>query len=140
MCMTMKLHFDVSGDDFTRAGEASGSVKRTLKDLGFSHEMVRKVVIALYEAEINLVIHAGGGEIDVEISPESVDMVLTDKGPGIPDVEMAMKEGYSTAPDNVRSLGFGAGMGLPNMKKNSDTMDIETTLGVGTTVTMTVNI
>ena len=130
----LKLHYNVPGDDFTRAGEASGSVKRTLKDLGFSHEMVRKVVIALYEAEINLVIHAGGGEIDVEISPESVDMVLTDKGPGIPDVEMAMKEGYSTAPDNVRSLGFGAGMGLPNIKKYTDEMKIDSVVGEGTTM------
>ena len=130
----LKLHYNVPGDDFTRAGEASGSVKRTLKDLGISPEMIRKVVIALYEAEINLVIHAGGGEIDVEISPESVDMVLTDKGPGIPDVEMAMKEGYSTAPDNVRSLGFGAGMGLPNIKKYTDEMKIDSTVGVGTTM------
>ena len=130
----LKLHYDVPADDFTRAGEASGSVKRTLKDLGFSPEMVRKVVIALYEAEINLVIHAGGGEIDVEISPESVDMVLTDKGPGIPDVEMAMKEGYSTAPDNVRSLGFGAGMGLPNIKKYTDEMKIDSVVGEGTTM------
>ena len=130
----LKLHYNVPGDDFTRAGEASGSVKRTLKDLGFSPEMVRKVVIALYEAEINLVIHAGGGEIDVEISPESVDMVLTDKGPGIPDVEMAMKEGYSTAPANVRSLGFGAGMGLPNIKKYTDEMKIDSVVGEGTTM------
>ena len=130
----LKLHYNVPGDDFTRAGEASGSVKRTLKDLGFSPEMVRKVVIALYEAEINLVIHAGGGEIDVEISPESVDMVLTDKGPGIPDVEMAMKEGQSTAPDNVRSLGFGAGMGLPNIKKYTDEMKIDSVVGEGTTM------
>lgn len=130
----LKLHYNVPGDDFTRAGEASGSVKRTLKDLGFSPELVRKVVIALYEAEINLVIHAGGGEIDVEISPESVDMVLTDKGPGIPDVEMAMKEGYSTAPDNVRSLGFGAGMGLPNIKKYTDEMKIDSVVGEGTTM------
>lgn len=130
----LTLHYDVPGDDFTRAGEASGSVKRTLKDLGFSPEMVRKVVIALYEAEINLVIHAGGGEIDVEISPEGVSMVLTDKGPGIPDVEMAMKEGYSTAPDNVRSLGFGAGMGLPNIKKYTDEMKIDSVVGEGTTM------
>ena len=130
----LTLHFEVPGDDFTRAGEASGSVKRTLKDLGFSPEMVRKVVIALYEAEINLVIHAGGGEIDVEISPEGVSMVLTDKGPGIPDVEMAMKEGYSTAPDNVRSLGFGAGMGLPNIKKYTDEMKIDSVVGEGTTM------
>lgn len=130
----LKLHYNVPGDDFTRAGEASGSVKRTLKDLGFSPEMIRKVVIALYEAEINLVIHAGGGEIDIEISPEGVDMILTDKGPGIPDVELAMKEGYSTAPDNVRSLGFGAGMGLPNIKKYTDEMKIDSTVGVGTTM------
>lgn len=130
----LTLHYDVPGDDFTRAGEASGSVKRTLKDLGFGPEMVRKVVIALYEAEINLVIHAGGGEIDIEISPEAVSMVLTDKGPGIPDVEMAMKEGYSTAPDNVRSLGFGAGMGLPNIKKYTDEMKIDSVVGEGTTM------
>ena len=130
----LKLHYNVPGDDFTRAGEASGSVKRTLKDLGFSPEMIRKVVIALYEAEINLVIHAGGGEIDIEISPEGVDMILTDKGPGIPDVELAMKEGYSTAPDNVRSLGFGAGMGLPNIKKYPYEMKIDSTVGVGTTM------
>ncbi|MBR5202071.1 MAG: ATP-binding protein [Clostridia bacterium] len=130
----LKLHFDVPGDDFTRAGEASGKVKKTLKDLGFSPEVVRKTVIALYEAEINLVIHAGGGKIDVEISPDCIDMVLTDQGPGIPDVEMAMKEGYSTAPDNVRSLGFGAGMGLPNIKKYTDDMKIDSTVGVGTTM------
>ena len=130
----LKLHFDVPGDDFTRAGEASGKVKKTLKDLGFSRDVVRKPVIALYEAEINLGIHAGGGEIDVEISPECIDMVLTDQGPGIPDVALAMKEGYSTAPDNVRSLGFGAGMGLPNIKKYTDDMKIDSTVGVGTTM------
>ena len=130
----LKLHFNVPGDDFTRAGEASGSVKKTLKDLGFNPEVVRKTVIALYEAEINLVIHAGGGEIDVEISPQCIDMVLTDKGPGIPDVELAMKEGYSTAPDNVRSLGFGAGMGLPNIKKYTDDMKIDSVVGEGTTM------
>ncbi len=130
----LKLHFQVPGDDFTRAGEASGKVKKTLKDLGFSPEVVRKTVIALYEAEINLVIHAGGGEIDVEISPECIDMVLTDQGPGIPDVALAMKEGYSTAPDNVRSLGFGAGMGLPNIKKYTDDMKIDSVVGKGTTM------
>ena len=135
-----RLHFVVPGDDFTRAGEASGSVKKTLKDLGFNPEIVRKVVIALYEAEINLVIHAGGGEIDVEISPECISMVLTDEGPGIPDVSLAMKEGYSTAPDNVRSLGFGAGMGLPNIKKYTDRMEIETEVGKGTRILMTVNV
>ncbi len=134
----LKLHYVVPGDDFTRAGEASGSVKKTLKDLGFNPEIVRKVVIAIYEAEINLVIHAGGGEIDVEISPEYISMVLTDEGPGIPDVALAMKEGYSTAPDNVRQLGFGAGMGLPNIKKYTDEMIIETEVGKGTTIKLKV--
>lgn len=140
MCMTMKLHYDVSGEDFTRAGEASGSVKSKLRQIGVSPDAVRRVAIALYEGEINLVIHAGGGEIDVEISPEFVRMTLTDHGPGIADVEKAMTEGYSTASENIRSLGFGAGMGLPNMKKYSDEMKIETELGRGTTIFMQVNI
>ncbi|MBQ3004322.1 MAG: ATP-binding protein [Clostridia bacterium] len=136
--MSIKLHFDVSGDDFTRAGEASGKIKNTLKELGFNPETVRNVAIAMYEAEINLVIHAGGGEIDVEISPEAVTAVFKDEGPGIADVEKAMQEGFSTAPDNVRNLGFGAGMGLPNIKRYSDEMDIKSTVGVGTVMTIKV--
>ncbi len=140
MCMTMKLHFDVSGDDFTRAGEASGKVKSKLKQLGIAPDAVRRVAIALYEGEINLVIHAGGGEIDVEISPENIKMVLSDKGPGIADVEKAMTEGFSTATESIRSLGFGAGMGLPNMKKYSDEMKIDTELGKGTTIFMQINL
>ena len=107
----MKLHFDVDGEDFTRAGEASGETKRVLKGLGFDASVIRNVSIAMYEGEINMVIHAGGGEIDVEISPECISMVLADHGPGIENVELAMQEGYSTAPDKVRALGFGAGMG-----------------------------
>lgn len=134
----IKLHFDVSGDDFTRAGEASGEVKSVLKGLGFDQTVVRNVSIAMYEGEINMVIHAGGGEIDVDISPECVHMVLTDHGPGIENVELAMQEGYSTAPDKVRSLGFGAGMGLPNIKKYTDEMDIQTQKDVGTTITLKV--
>lgn len=134
------LHYDVPGDDFTRAGEASGNVKTHLKKLGFDPAVVRNVVIALYEAEINMVIHAGGGEIDVEIDPDQIRMVLTDHGPGIPDVELAMQEGYSTAPDNVRALGFGAGMGLPNIKKYTDDMQIETEIGVGTTMRLRVDV
>ena len=137
---SFKLHFIVPGDDFTRAGEASGKVKSKLKQLGISPDAVRRTAIALYEGEINLVIHAGGGEIDVTISPESVEMVLSDKGPGIADVEKAMTEGFSTASENIRSLGFGAGMGLPNMKKYSDQMKIDTKLGVGTTIFMKVNL
>ncbi|MBQ8177268.1 MAG: ATP-binding protein [Oscillospiraceae bacterium] len=139
MSDTIKLHYTVSPDDFTRAGEASGDVKSKLKKMGVSPEAVRKVAIAMYEGEINMVIHADGGDIDVEISEDDITMILADKGPGIADIEQAMQAGWSTAPDNIRSLGFGAGMGLPNMKKYSDDMKIETELGVGTTVTMKVN-
>ncbi len=134
------LHYDVSGDDFTRAGEASGSVKKRLKSLGYDSDAIRRVAIAMYEAEINMVIHAEGGFCDVDIYPDKVEILLSDKGPGIPDVEKAMQEGYSTAPDNVRSLGFGAGMGLPNIKKYSDEMKIETTIGVGTNLYLTINV
>lgn len=135
--MTLKYH--VSPTDFTRAGEASSDVKNKLKKLGVPPEIIRKVAIAMYEGEINMVIHANGGDISVDITPDTIHMELKDVGPGIVDIDKAMQAGYSTAPDDVRSLGFGAGMGLPNMKKNSDTMDIQTILGKGTTVTMTVN-
>ena len=134
------LNYEISGDDFTRAGEASSDVKKKLKQMGVNPEAVRKVAIAMYEGEINMVIHAKGGEITVEISPEKIRMILADVGPGIPDIDLAMKAGYSTAPDEIRSLGFGAGMGLPNMKKYTDDMKIETALGVGTTITMEVNL
>lgn len=138
--MNLKLHYDVPGDDFTRAGEASGAVKRKLKQMGFHPDVIRRVAIAMYEGEINMVIHAGGGEADVEILPDRVVAVLTDHGPGIPNVELAMQEGWSTAPENVRSLGFGAGMGLPNIKKYSDQLDIHTEIGVGTRLTMTIRV
>ncbi len=134
------LTYDISPDDFTRAGEASSDVKGKLKQMGVSPEAVRKVAIAMYEGEINMVIHAKGGKITVTITPLRIQMVLADVGPGIPDIDMAMKAGYSTAPDEVRSLGFGAGMGLPNMKKYTDEMKIETELGVGTTITMAVEL
>ncbi len=137
---TLTLRYEVDGEDFTRAGEASAAVKRALKKMGVSPEVVRKVAIALYEGEINMVIHADGGVITVEVTPKEVRMELADHGKGIENIELAMQEGYSTAPDEVRSLGFGAGMGLPNMKKCSDEMKIESTVGVGTTVTMTVYI
>ncbi len=134
------LKYEISPDDFTRAGEASSDVKGKLKQLGVSPEAIRKVAIAMYEGEINMVIHAKGGEITVEITPARIKMILADVGPGIPDVYQAMKAGYSTAPDEVRSLGFGAGMGLPNMKKYTDSMTIDTVIGVGTTITMTVKL
>ena len=136
--MAITLHFDVPGDDFTMAGAASGAVKSKLKQLGFSSDVVRRVAIAMYEGEINMVIHAGGGEADVEISSDRIVIVLADHGPGIPDIDKAMQEGFSTAPDQVRSLGFGAGMGLPNIKKYSDTLDIDTKIGEGTTITVTI--
>ena len=134
----IRFHFDVDGENFSSAGEASVVIKKKLRQLGFSPEIIRRVSIAMYEGEINMVIHAGGGEADVEILPDRVSMVLTDHGPGIPDVEQAMQEGWSTAPDNVRSLGFGAGMGLPNIKKYTDYMDIKTEIGAGTRMTLVV--
>lgn len=134
------FNYKVSGDDFTRAGEASSSIKNKLKMLGVDSTAIRKVAIAMYEGEINMVIHANGGEITVTITDEDITMILADVGPGIADISKALKEGYSTAPEEVRALGFGAGMGLPNMKKSADEFQIETELGVGTTVTMKVYI
>ena len=134
------LAYTVPGDDFTRAGEASADLKTRLKKLGLPAGAVRRVAIALYEGEINLAIHAGGGEIAVTVADDWVSMVLTDHGPGIPNIELGMSEGWSTASAEVRDLGFGAGMGLPNMKKYSDEFDIQSTVGVGTTVKMLVNI
>ena len=136
----LHYHYDVPGDDFTRAGEASGAIKSALKKMGIPPQVVRRVAIAMYEGEINLVIHGGGGEIDVDIDGATVRMVLRDQGPGIPDIQKAMEEGWSTASDSARSLGFGAGMGLPNMKKNTDEMTVESTVGEGTTVTMVVRL
>ena len=140
MSEPIKFRFAVSGGDFTSAGKASVQVKKLLRQLGLSPDIIRRVAIAMYEGEINMVIHANGGTAELEIYPECIVIILADTGPGIPDVELAMQEGYSTAPDNIRSLGFGAGMGLPNMKRYTDEMQIDTQVGVGTTVTMRVNL
>ncbi len=140
MAENITLHFDVDGENFTPAGEASVMVKKKLRQLGLPPEVIRRVSIAMYEGEINMVIHADGGDADVTVTDDEVIIVLADRGPGIPDVDLAMQEGYSTARDNIRSLGFGAGMGLPNMKKYTDSMKIEPELGVGTTITMTVKL
>ena len=140
MNAAVKLHFVVDGEDFTSAGQASVLVKKNLRQLGISPEIIRKVSIAMYEGEINMVIHAGGGDADVEIFEDRIEIVLTDRGPGIANIDQAMQEGFSTAPDNIRSLGFGAGMGLPNMKRYTDSMRIESELGVGTRITMTVKL
>lgn len=137
---SIRLHYTVPGDDFTRAGAASSDVKRTLKELGISPSVIRNVSIAMYEGEINMVIHAGGGDIDVEITENEIIMTLADRGPGIENLELAMKEGFSTAPDNIRCLGFGAGMGLPNIKKYTDEFGIDTKVGEGTTLHLKVYI
>ncbi len=130
----IRLEYDVDGENFASAGNASESVKRTLKQMGVSPASVRRVAIAMYEGEINMVIHAHGGKAVAEVYPDRIEIRLQDTGPGIADIDLAMKAGYSTATENIRSLGFGAGMGLPNMKKYSDEMKIESTVGVGTTV------
>ena len=133
------LKYQVDGEDFSMAGEASSAVKKALKQLGFSPDVIRRVAIAMYEGEINMVIHADGGEATVEISESGIRIILADRGPGIKDISLAMQEGYSTAPEEVRNLGFGAGMGLPNIKRYSDDLKIETTLGVGTTLIIQIN-
>jgi serine/threonine-protein kinase RsbT len=134
----MKLRFEVDGDEFVLAGEASSKLKKVLMQLGIPSHLIRKVAIAMYEAEINMVIHANGGFIDAEITPDKIFVSISDTGPGIPDIELAMKEGYSTATDKVRELGFGAGMGLPNMKRYTDDMKVTSEVGKGTTVELTV--
>ena len=136
--MSEKLifRFDVLGDDFTSAGQASVQVKKNLRQLGLDTEIIRRVSIAMYEGEINMVIHANGGKAEVEIHRDRIVIYLTDTGKGIADIEQAMQEGFSTATDEIRELGFGAGMGLPNMKKYSDKMNIESEVGKGTRVTL----
>lgn len=130
----LHFHFDVDGNNFTSAGEASVQVKRLLRQMGFAPDLIRRISIAMYEGEINMVIHANGGDADVFVTPENITVILKDVGPGIADIPLAMQEGYSTAPDNIRALGFGAGMGLPNMKRYSDEMHVASTVGVGTTI------
>ena len=139
MSEELVFRFDVDGEDFTSAGQASVQVKRNLRQLGIDPETIRRVSIAMYEGEINMVIHAGGGIAEVRVSEDCITIVLDDNGPGIKDIEKAMQEGYSTAPDEIRSLGFGAGMGLPNMKRHTESIDIESTVGIGTRITMKVN-
>lgn len=140
MSETVRFHFDVDGSDFSSAGAASVMVKKKLRQLGYPPEVIRKVSIAMYEGEINMVIHADGGTADVDVKDDEIVITLSDKGPGIPDVSLAMQEGFSTARDNIRNLGFGAGMGLPNMKKYTDSLEIDTVVGEGTTITMVVKL
>lgn len=136
----MHLEYTVIEGDFVNAGSASSSIKKTLKQLNVSPSIIKRVVVALYEAEVNAIAHAYGGIITADISSNSIVISVADKGPGIPDIDWAMQEGNSTASPEVRDMGFGAGMGLPNIKKNVDRLDVQSTVGVGTTVTMEVNI
>jgi anti-sigma regulatory factor (Ser/Thr protein kinase) len=135
-----RLEFNIDGDDFHSAGEASSETKRVLKKLGIPSETIRRVSICMYEGEINMVIHANGGKVYVEVDEKVIKLILADRGPGIPDIAAALSEGFSTATHEIREMGFGAGMGIPNMKKYCDELDIQTELSVGTTVTMKINL
>lgn len=138
--MNYKVNFEVEKDDFEKAGEASRKIKKTLKQLGVDNKTIRHIAIAGYEGEMNLAIHSDGGEIILEVSSEKINLTIQDVGPGIPDLDLAMTEGYSTASDKVREMGFGAGMGLPNMEKNADFFDIHSKVGKGTKIQMSFNL
>ena len=135
----MHQEYTVVKGDFVNAGKASSSVKKTLKQLNVNPQVIKRVVVALYEAEVNAIAHAYGGTVSVDIDADKIRMVVADSGPGIPDIALAMQEGYSTARPEVRDMGFGAGMGLPNMEKNVDKLNVTSEVGVGTTVEMEVN-
>ena len=140
MSEPLVFHYDIDGEDFISAGQASIQIKKNLRRIGLDPEIIRRVSIAMYEGEINMVIHAKGGEADVKLYEDRIEIILADKGPGIKNIDEAMQEGFSTASDTIRSLGFGAGMGLPNMKRYSDEMEINTEIGVGTTVRMVIKL
>ncbi|MDO9510207.1 MAG: anti-sigma regulatory factor [Bacteroidales bacterium] len=136
----MQFEFNIEGGDFTNAGTASSQVKKILKQLNVLPTDIKRIVVSLYEAEVNVVAHAYRGNILVEISPEKVVLILTDEGPGIPDISQAMQSGYSTASPHVREMGFGAGMGLPNIQKNADDLKIESEVGKGTRLEIIINL
>ncbi|KYH34331.1 serine/threonine-protein kinase RsbT [Clostridium tepidiprofundi DSM 19306] len=132
----IKLHYDVVSGDYLKAGESSSNIKKALMQLGIKSDIIKRVCVACYEAEINVVIHSYGGCIDVTIYEEEIEIVVSDEGPGIEDIDLAMTEGYSTAPETARDMGFGAGMGLPNIKKNCDVFEIKSSVGKGTEIKM----
>jgi anti-sigma regulatory factor (Ser/Thr protein kinase) len=133
----MKFVYNVEGGDFTNAGSSSSEVKKMMKQLGVESDIIKRTVVALYEAEVNIVAHACSGTITVDLDENRIHLQLEDKGPGIPNIEQAMQKGYSTASPKVREMGFGAGMGLPNMKSNADVLTINSEVGKGTTVEIT---
>lgn len=136
----MTLNYEIMMDDFTRAGEASSAIKKVLRQIGIDADIIRRVAIATYEAEINVVIHSHGGTITVFIKGECVEIFIEDKGPGIKDISLALTEGYSTASNKVREMGFGAGMGLPNMVKCCDLFQIESAVGEYTRIRMVIDL
>jgi len=128
----MEFEYEIQGGDFSRAGFASSHLKKILKQINIEPKLIKKIVIALYEAEVNIVAHAYKGKIKVTIEPDRIDMDISDKGPGIEDIDRAMEDGYSTASEEVREMGFGAGMGLSNIRNNSDELEINSTVNQGT--------
>ncbi len=131
--------FVVVGGDFSRAGKVSSAIKKILKEIGFAPTLIKRVVVIAYEAEINVVSYTVKGDLSLIINPDAIAIHVEDEGQGIPDIELAMQEGYSTAPDEIREMGFGAGMGLPNIKKNSDDLDISSEVGKGTVLHAKIN-
>ncbi|WP_207644304.1 ATP-binding protein [Desulfolucanica intricata] len=134
----MQFEFNIEGMNFTRAGEAAAKIKKALQLVGMEVETVRKALIVAYEAELNIVIHAYHGKLTAEVNSDRVEIKAEDKGPGIPDINLAMKEGYSTAPPNIREMGFGAGMGLPNIERCSDKLEITSEVNQGTQLLATI--
>ena len=135
----MTFTYEIEGGNFSRAGTASSDIKKALKQLDLDYTIIKRVVVSLYEAEVNIVAHARRGTLTADIDPDRIVMVLDDQGPGIPDIDAAMTAGFSTASSRVREMGFGAGMGLPNIKKNADSLNIQSTVGVGTRLEIVVN-
>lgn len=133
---SVRLSFACAGGDFERAGEASAKIKKMLRQIGVPPDCVRRIAIGTYEAEMNVIIHANGGTVQAEVFPDRTMITVTDEGPGIPDIKKALQKGYSTAPEHIRHMGFGAGMGLPNMQMCSDSLDIRSVVGEGTTIVM----
>ncbi|MDI3520380.1 MAG: serine/threonine-protein kinase RsbT [Anaerophaga sp.] len=134
----MKFKYEVEGGNFAKAGNASSEVKKIMKQLNVPPPIIKRLVVALYEGEVNVVAHAWNGSIYLEIEPDRINVKIKDNGPGIPDIEQAMQEGFSTASQAVREMGFGAGMGLPNMKKNADQLNITSEIGIGTIVELVI--
>lgn len=134
----IELEFILEGNDFDTAGQGAGKVKKVLQQIGVKPEIIRRIAISAYEAEMNVIIHAKRGKMSVFIHHDHTKIIFDDEGPGIPDIDLAMQEGYSTAPDHIREMGFGAGMGLPNIRKSCDDLDVQSKINVGTTITMTI--